>query len=43
MKKVTLIHDHHFSCDGPGNQVYRIVGVATEAEAEALPKLPGAV
>jgi hypothetical protein len=34
MKKVTMIHNHHFFVECPCNQVYRIVGVATAAGAE---------
>jgi len=38
-----MIFKHHFSCDGPCVQVYRIVGVATAAGAEALLKAPMSV
>ena len=37
-----MIFKHYFFVDGPGIQVYRIVGVATAVGAEALPKPPGA-
>jgi hypothetical protein len=42
MKKVTMIFRQLFRVDGSCIQVYRIVGVATAALAESLPKPPGA-
>jgi hypothetical protein len=42
MKKGTVIFRHHVSLVQPCLQVYRIMGVATAAGTEDLPKAPGA-
>jgi hypothetical protein len=36
MKKVVMMHSHHFFLDGPSEQVYPFVGVARAAGAACV-------